>query len=89
MRFKCLTCQKTVSKSYDVDRMKGDLLGRPWYIDETGLKHLAIVCLNCRTIHDCSDSLLRGLLSGLRRPLKVHHDINPMENGRDDHGSHP
>jgi hypothetical protein len=81
MRFKCLTCEKAVSKSYDVDHIRGDLLGRPWYIDEAGLKHLAIVCLNCGTIHDCSGSLLRGLLSGLRSPFKVHRDINPMELG--------
>jgi hypothetical protein len=81
MRFRCLTCDKTIRKSYDVDRVQGDLLGRPWYIDDTGLKHVAIVCLNCGTIHDCSGSLVRGLLSGFMSPLEVHHDMNPMELG--------
>jgi hypothetical protein len=81
MRFKCLTCDKTISRSYDADPIRGDLLGRPWYIDESGLKHLAIVCLNCGTIHDCSGSFLRGLLSGFRTPLKIHNDMNPMELG--------
>lgn len=81
MKLKCLTCRKTVSKSYDVDPVNGDLLGRPWYIDENELKHLAIVCLHCGTIHDSSGSLLRGVLSGFRSPLKIHNDINPMELG--------
>ena len=81
MEFKCLTCQKTISKWYDVDHAEGDVLGRPWYIDEAGLKHLAIVCLHCGSIHDCSCPLLRGLLSAFRVPLKIHHDINPMELG--------
>ena len=81
MRFRCLTCDQTVSRPYDVDPIKGDLLGRPWYIDDAVLKHLAIVCLKCGTIHDCSGSLLRGLLSAFRTPMKVHDDINPMELG--------
>ncbi|WP_416224131.1 group II intron maturase-specific domain-containing protein [Thiohalophilus sp.] len=38
MKLKCLTCGKTVSKSYDVDPVNGDLLGRPWYIDENAKK---------------------------------------------------
>jgi hypothetical protein len=43
------------------------------------LNHLAIVCLHCGTIHDCSGSVLRGLLTAFRSALKVHDDINPME----------
>lgn len=81
MKFKCLTCGATVSKSYNVDPANGDLLGLPWYIDDKGLKHLAIVCLHCGTIHDCSVSLLRAVLSAFRSPLKIHNDINPMELG--------
>jgi hypothetical protein len=82
MRFKCLTCERTISRWYDIDPVRGDLLARPWYIDAIGSQHLAIVCINCGTIHDCSRSLLRRLLSGgFRAPLKVHDDINPMELG--------
>jgi hypothetical protein len=64
-----------------MDPVSGDVFGVPWYVDETGLRHVAIVYLNCGTIHDCSASLLRGLLSGFRSPWKVHHDMNPMELG--------
>lgn len=81
MKVKCSTCGKTISKSYDVNPTNGDLLARPWYIDESGLKHLAIVCLHCGTIHDSSGSLFRGVLSGFKSPLKIHNDINPMQLG--------
>lgn len=79
MKFKCVTCHKVISKSYDVDPNAADVLGRPWYRDDSGLNHLAIVCLHCGTLHDCSGSILRGLLSGFRSALKVHDDLNPME----------
>ena len=79
MKLKCLTCAKTVSTSYDADRSRGDVLGRPWYVDETGLKHLAIVCLYCGTIHDCSGSMLRALLTGFKRPVNIHGSISPLE----------
>lgn len=81
MKFKCLACHKTIERSYQVDPVDGDLFGGPWYIDETGLKHLTLVCLNCGTIHDVSGSFLRGILTGFRSPVKVHNDINPMELG--------
>lgn len=79
MKFTCVTCHKVLSKSYDVDARGADLLGRPWYRDESGLNHLAVVCLHCGTIHDASGSMLRWLLSGFRSALKVHDDLNPME----------
>ena len=82
MKFRCITCGKTLSRSYDTDPEHGDLLGRPWYRDKSGLNHLVIVCLECGTIHDVSGSISRSLLMPLlggRTPLKVHQDINPME----------
>jgi hypothetical protein len=79
VKIKCVTCQRVISKSYDVDPSTADVLGRPWYRDEGGLNHLAIVCLHCGTIHDCSGSILKGLLSGFQSALKVHDDLNPME----------
>ncbi len=79
MKFTCVTCQKVLSKSYDVDPRGADLLGRPWYRDDNGLNHLAVVCLHCGTIHDASGSVLRSILSGFRSALKFHDDLNPME----------
>jgi hypothetical protein len=79
MKLKCLACKKTISKPYAADRVNGDLFGCPWYIDDTGLKHLALVCLHCGTIHDASGSVLRALLTGFKSPMKIHNDINPME----------
>ena len=79
MQLKCKTCKKTASKSYDKDPKNGDLLGRPWYVDDSGLKHLAIVCLHCGTIHDASASFLKSIFSGFQSPLKVHNILNPME----------
>ena len=79
MRLKCKTCKRTPSISYDKDPEKGDLLGRPWYVDDNGLKHLAIVCLHCGTIHDASGSFLKGIFSGFKSSLKVHNVLDPME----------
>jgi hypothetical protein len=66
VRLTCRTCRRMCSRSYDKDRAGGDLLGRPWYVDETGLKHLAIACLHCGTIHDCTGSLVAIFSGGLR-----------------------
>jgi|LGVC01.1.fsa_nt_gb hypothetical protein len=79
MKFKCLTCEKTISKDYDVDPIHGDALWHPWYRDDSGLNHSALVCLHCGTIHDVSGSFLHGLFSLFQCPLKVHNDINPLE----------
>ena len=79
--FTCLCCNKRLTRPYDQDQGAGDVLARPWYRDDSGEKHLAVVCLECGTIHDVSGSFLKGLLSGFKKPYKVNRDINPMELG--------
>lgn len=79
MRFTCICCGKKLTRSYGTDRVNGDIYAQAWYVDSTGLKHLAIVCLACGTIHDCSGSFLRGLLTLGRSPVTIHRDINPLE----------
>ena len=79
MNFQCRCCGALLSRSYDSDRTAGDVLGRPWYRDDTGLNHLAIVCLNCGTIHDCSGSAIRALLTLGKTKYKCHNSIDPLQ----------
>jgi hypothetical protein len=79
MKFKCRACNENVGISYDVDQTNGNLIGRPWYVDESGLNHLAIVCLKCGTIHDASGSTSRAFLTLFKSKLKVHGVINPVQ----------
>lgn len=72
MRFQCKGCGRTLSQSYASDPSNGDVYARPWYSDDAGLAHLMIVCLSCGTVHDCSGSFLKGLLTLGRSPMKVH-----------------
>jgi hypothetical protein len=68
-----------LTSSYAIDPAHGEIYAQRWYADSTGLQHLAIVCLHCGTIHDCSGSFLKGLLSLFSSSLKVHADITPLD----------
>lgn len=72
MNFKCSNRKKKIGKSYDVDISNADLIGRPWYTDDTGLNHMAIMCLYCGTIHDCiGANPLISILTAFRKNTKT------------------
>lgn len=79
MDFKCNCCGKTLSRPYSVDPVHSDIYTRPWYIDDQGLEHLVVVCLECGTIHDCSGSILKGLFTFGHNPVTIHDSINLIE----------
>jgi hypothetical protein len=83
MHFKCFICKRTIDISYDMDPVNGNIMMRPWYVeDETGLNHQAVLCLKCFTVHDTSGSTLRFVFqSFLSRPLKIHCAIRPINEG--------
>lgn len=78
-RFKCRCCRRVLASSYDQDPDHGELLFRLWYVDDSGLKHFAVTCLHCGTIHDGFATSLRSIFTLMRRPIKVINDINPLE----------
>jgi hypothetical protein len=47
------------------------MLVSPWYKDETGTNHIAILCLHCKTLHDTKPSILKAVFSFSRSPLSV------------------
>jgi len=75
--FRCVTCGSIASKGYE--GLGGDTLELPWYTDETRQGHVAIVCLHCGTIHDCSGSSLQGLRAIFKSQVKVYRAIRPSE----------
>ena len=83
MNFRCVSCGKNLSVSYDADPVHGDMMMRPWYPEEvTGLNHQAVLCLKCSSVHDTSGAMLRFIFqSFLDRPLKVHCVWRPVLSG--------
>lgn len=79
MSFRCQCCKKLLSTSYDSDQEHGDLLGRRWYRDQAGLNHLAIVCLECGAIHDCSGSAFRSIVTFGKSRMKIHSCVDPVQ----------
>ncbi|VAV84821.1 hypothetical protein MNBD_DELTA01-1901 [hydrothermal vent metagenome] len=75
----CKKCGEILSgkNCYDVNSEEGTSIARPWYADETGLNHTAIVCLECGTIHDTTPSLLKVFI-GSRSPFKVNATLDPQ-----------
>lgn len=78
MTIKCANCQQALSRSYDDDRKLANFIRRPWYRDRDRTAHMAIACLRCGTVHDCSESLLRTLTATFtKQRLRVHRTISP------------
>ena len=72
MNFKCVYCNKRhkISHKDCIENRQVDTF--PWYIDNKGVKHMAIVCKVCGTIHDCiGANILYSILSGFRQLTKV------------------
>lgn len=72
MNFKCVYCNKKHKISHK-DCSESQLVDAfPWYIDNQGVKHMAIVCRVCGTIHDCiGSSIFFAIFTGFRKLTKV------------------
>lgn len=78
MKFFCRNCGAKITKSIDTGEPNPDVMGRPWYTDERGENHLAMMCLHCGTIHDTKPSLLKMALFFLGiSPLKTYGVLLP------------
>ena len=61
------------------DPANGDMLLRPWYCGEDGLRHAIVLCLRCGAIYDAVGSIRSALFSLGKRPYKAVQTFSPVE----------
>ena len=71
MNITCRSCGTLLKRTSKTELSKADFVGAPWYVDEKRMRHLALVCLHCGTLHDCLAAQKPAIFTALMSPLKI------------------